>query len=191
MSRIKVLRANPRRTLAAMATLLIAVGLTAASGANFNATSANPSNTFTAGTMKILNDHEGSAILGATNMKPGDTATGTVNIKNNGTLPGPFTLAKGTVSDNDATYKMSQKLDLVITDCGTDKDCGTTGDNVDIYSGGTIAEMGTAGHPVAALGNFAPSEDHLYQFDATLQSGVSDNFQAKSTTVRFDWSATS
>ena len=51
MSRFKVLRANPRRTLAALATLLIAVGVTAASGANFNATSANPSNTFSAGTM--------------------------------------------------------------------------------------------------------------------------------------------
>ena len=51
MSRFKVLRANPRRTLAALATLLIAVGVTAASGANFTATSANPSNTFTAGTL--------------------------------------------------------------------------------------------------------------------------------------------
>ena len=37
MSRFKVLRANPRRTLAALATLLIAVGVTAASGASFTA----------------------------------------------------------------------------------------------------------------------------------------------------------
>ena len=58
MSRFKVLRANPRRTLAAMATLLIAVGVTAASGANFNAQSANPGNTFTAGTMTMA-EHEG------------------------------------------------------------------------------------------------------------------------------------
>ena len=49
MSRFKVLRANPRRTLAALATLLIAVGVTAASGANFTAQSANPSNTFSVG----------------------------------------------------------------------------------------------------------------------------------------------
>ena len=51
MSRIKVLRANPRRTLAALATLLIAVGITAASGATFSAQSANPGNTFSSGTM--------------------------------------------------------------------------------------------------------------------------------------------
>ena len=55
MSRFKVLRANPRRTLAALATLLVAVGVTAASGANFSATSANTSNTFSAGTMSMNN----------------------------------------------------------------------------------------------------------------------------------------
>jgi len=191
MSRFKVLRANPRRTLAALATLLIAVGVTAASGANFNATSANPSNTFSAGTMRILNDKEGAAIFGATNMKPGDTASGVVNIKNNGTLAGPFTLTKGTVTDNDATYKMSSVLDLAIVDCGPDKDCLTTGDNVNVYTGGTLAQMGTVGHTVAPLGTFAAGSDRNYKFTATLQSGVSDNFQGKSTTAQFDWSATS
>ena len=63
MSRFKVLRANPRRSLAALATLLIAVGVTAASGANFTASRRTPSNTFTAGSMKILNTKEGAAIL--------------------------------------------------------------------------------------------------------------------------------
>ena len=36
MSRFKILKANPRRTLAALATVLVAVGVTAASGANFS-----------------------------------------------------------------------------------------------------------------------------------------------------------
>ena len=191
MSRFKVLRANPRRTLTALATLLIAVGVTAASGANFNSASANPSNTFSSGTMKILNSKEGAAIFGALNMKPGDTATGTVDIKNDGTLPGPFTLAKGTVTDDHATYKLSEKLALVITDCGADKNCGTAGDNSLVYSGGTIAQMGTAGHTVAPLGSFAATEEHRYQFVATLDPTVSDNYQGKGTEVQFDWSATS
>ena len=42
MSRRKALRANPRRLLAALATILVAVGVTVASGASFTATSANP-----------------------------------------------------------------------------------------------------------------------------------------------------
>ena len=87
MSRFKVLRANPRRTLAALATLLIAVGVTAASGADFTATSANPSNTFSAGTLTMSNSKDNAAILTASNMKPGDPATkGEVVIKNTGSL---------------------------------------------------------------------------------------------------------
>ena len=50
MSRRKALRANPRRLLAALATILVAVGVTVASGASFTATAANPANTFSSGT---------------------------------------------------------------------------------------------------------------------------------------------
>ena len=42
MSRIKVLRANPRRALAALATVLVAVGVTVASGASFTASRRTP-----------------------------------------------------------------------------------------------------------------------------------------------------
>ena len=51
MSRRKALRANPRRLLAALATILVAVGVTVASGASFTAQTANAGNTFTAGTL--------------------------------------------------------------------------------------------------------------------------------------------
>ena len=74
MSRTKVLRANPRRALAALATVLVAVGVTVASGASFTAQTANPSNTFTAGTLTMTNSKAGAAILTASNMKPGDAA---------------------------------------------------------------------------------------------------------------------
>src|SRR4051794_31587391 len=98
MSRITLLAASPRRALAALATVLVAVGLTAASGANFNAQTANPSNTFTAGTLKMANSKNNAAILTASNLRPGDPpTTGTVDIQNTGTLSGPFVLSKGTV----------------------------------------------------------------------------------------------
>ena len=41
MSRLSIIFSSPKRTLAALATVLVAVGVTAASGADFNATSAN------------------------------------------------------------------------------------------------------------------------------------------------------
>src|SRR4051794_3435152 len=155
MSRMKLLAASPRRALAALATVLVAVGLTAASGANFNAQTANPSNTFTAGTLSMFNSNDGIAILTASNMRPGDPvpATGLVDIANTGSLSGPFTLSKGTVTDTDTGNPMSSKLNLKVIDCGTFTGTPATAPSCDttdpvVYSG-TIADMGTTGHTVA------------------------------------------
>ena len=195
MSRIKLLAASPRRALAALATVLVAVGLTAASGANFNAQSANPGNTFTAGTLSMSNSLDNAAILTASNMRPGDPATrGTVDIQNTGSLSAPFVLSKGTVSNTDASYPMAAKLNLTVTDCGDfsvgTPVCGDAGDVVK-YSGGTVAQMGTAGYPVSALGTFAANEKHRYEFSVALDSSADDNYQGDSSTVQFLWNATS
>ena len=57
-------------------------------------------------------------------MKPGDPASkGTVDIKNTGSLAGAFTLTRGTVVDSDGSNPMSAKLNVIVTDCGTDVDC--------------------------------------------------------------------
>ncbi len=85
----------------------------------------NPANTFTAGTLTMGNSKAASAILTASNMKPGDPAsTGTVDIKNTGTTSGAFTLTRGTVVDSDPANAMSPKLNVIVTDCGTDLICG-------------------------------------------------------------------
>jgi hypothetical protein len=195
MSRFKVLKANPRRSLAALATVLVAVGVTGASGANFNAASANPSNTFTAGTLSMVNSKDGAAILTAANMRPGDPATtGTVDIQNTGSLSAPFVLSKGTLVDAVSTGLMSTKLNLTVVDCG-DFSSGTPvcgdGNDVSKYSGGTIAQMGSAGHLVSALGTFGASEKHRYQFSVALDSSADDTYQAGTSTVQFLWNATS
>jgi hypothetical protein len=188
MSRFKVLKANPRRTLAALATVLVAVGITGASGANFTAQSANPANTFTAGSMHILNSKEGSAVFTTSpNMKPGDTSTGEVEIKNDGTLAGTFKLLRGTLSDALASPKLSDQLNMVVTDCGPDKVCSTTGDNLAPLYTGTLAAMGstTLGTP------WAVNETHRYEFKATLDNLTPNTYQGLSSTVQFDWTATS
>ena len=96
MSRLSALAAHPRRTVGALAVVLAAVGITVGSGANFTAHSANPSNTFTAGTLSIDNSRgngsSATAILTAPNLKPGDSAPGTVDIQNSGSVAGNFTL---------------------------------------------------------------------------------------------------
>jgi hypothetical protein len=184
MSRFKVLAANPRRSLAALATVLVAVGVTGASGANFSAQTANPSNVFSAGTMTMSNTKDTLAILTASNMKPGDPASlGTVDIKNTGSLTAAFTLSKGTSVDSDSVNPMSSKLDLVITDCGTDLDC-VAGVNPVKYTG-TLAAMGTN----IALGNFVAAEQHRYQFSVALNASASNLYQSGVNTTQFVWNA--
>jgi hypothetical protein len=184
MSRFKILAANPRRSLAALATVLVAIGITGASGASFTATSANPSNVFSAGTMSMLNSKDTLAILTASNMKPADPATkGTVDIKNTGSLAGAFTLSRGTVVDSDIPNAMSAKLDLIVTDCGTDLDCAA-GVNTVKYTG-TVAAMGTN----LALGNFAANENRRYEFSVQLNGSATNAYQGDNSVVPFTWDA--
>jgi spore coat-associated protein N len=184
MSRFKILAANPRRSLAALATVLIAVGVTGASGASFNATTANPSNTFTAGTLTMTNSKAAAAILTASNMKPGDPATkGTVDIKNTGSLAGAFTLGKGAIVDSDGSNPMSAKLNVVVTDCGTDVDCALGTSSV-TYTG-TLAAMPAT----IALGSFAGGIEHRYEFAVAFDSSATNAYQGDNSVVPFTWDA--
>jgi hypothetical protein len=156
--------AQPRLALSALVTLLLAAGAVVGSGADFTASSANPANTFATGTLSIVNEKEGVAVLSATGIRPGDPAqTGTVDIQNSGSLSGAFTLVRGTLTNSDSTYPLAAKLNVIVTDCGvwanasTPNACGD-GDDVQKYSG-TLAAMGTT-----ALGTFAGGAKHRYKF---------------------------
>ena len=182
---------NPKRRLGALAALLAAAAVAVGSGANFTAASANPSNTFSTGSLSMLNSKDNAAILTASGMRPGDPATtSTVDIKNTGTLSGTFSLAKSNISDSDGTNPLSQKLDVVISDCGL-----WSGGNPPSCAGATqkysgkISAMGTI-----ALGTFAASDQHRYQFSVSMPDGGAgaDNvYQGDNTSVQYDWNATS
>ena len=186
MSRTKVLRANPRRALAALATVLVAVGVTVASGATFTAQTANPSNTFTAGTLSMTNSSDAAAILSIANMKPGDPAQkGTVVIKNTGTVNGAFTLTRTALTNSDGTNPLAAKLNVVVTDCGADQDCTTVGDNSNTYTG-TLAAMSS----VIPLGApWAGGAQHKYEFAVALDSTADNNYQGDNSVATFTWDA--
>jgi len=187
MSRLSVLVNRPRRTLAALATVLVAVGITAASGADFTATSANADTTFATGTLTIENSKEAQAIFASTSdMRPGDPArTGQVDIKNAGSLSGAFKLKRGTITDSHATYKLSTKLNLVVKDCG-DFSSGTPS-----CAGGTTVYTGTiaAMNSDVDLGTFAGGEKHRYEFSVTVDGSADNNYQGRNSVVPFSWTA--
>ena len=184
---------HPRRTLATLATVLAAVGVTVASGADFTASSANPSNVFSTGTLSMNDSAANSAVLTASGLRPGGTpATGTVDISNTGSLSGTFSLTRGTPVDSDTTNPLSTKLNVTVTDCGTyagstPPTCGD-GDDSTVYTG-TLGQMGTTGHAIAGLGTYAASAKHRYQFSVGLDGSADNNYQGDSSTVTFTWNA--
>jgi spore coat-associated protein N len=187
MSRIDVLLAYPKRTLGVLVLVLVAVGVAVGSGANFSSQSANPSNTFSAGTLTQSNSNDGSAILTASGWKPGDTSTGTVDIKNTGSLSGAFSLSRTALNDSDNANPLSSKIDLVIHDCGqfsgaTPPSCSTGG--TDVYTG-TLAGLTSS----QGLGTFAANEQHRYKFTATFNSLAGNVYQGGSSTATFTWNA--
>ncbi len=186
MNRLHALASQPKRTLGVLVAVLAAVGVAVGSGASFTAQSANPSNTFTAGTLTMSNSLDGAAILTASNMKPGDTAQGVVDIANTGSLNGTFSLSRSALNDSDGANPMSGKLDLVVKDCGNFSSGTPTCDGADPnpYSG-TLGAMTGA----TALGTFAANEKHRYQFTITFNSTAGNPYQGDSSTATFQWDA--
>jgi spore coat-associated protein N len=181
VSRLSALAAHPRRTVGALAVVLAAVGITVGSGANFTAHAANPANTFTAGTLTI-GSTPSSALFNGSNMKPGDTVSGTVDIANTGSLPGTFALSTSNVVDNGA---LLGQVDLKVEDCG-------------LYSGATappcagtdlVYNAKANGVGSVSLGSFAASAKHRYKIDMTLPSSTGNSFQSKTAAIEFDWDA--
>jgi len=184
MKRFKVLFGQRRfQALVTIAAVLLAASVVAASGANFTSTSANPSNTFTAGNLHQTNSKDGAAILTVTKMKPGDTQSGTVTITNDGDLGGTFTLVK-TITANVPGANggdLGTVLNLTI------KDGATT-----VWTGKLGAAMGTV-----ALGAWAPAAAHTYDFTVAFPDGgtpgsntTGDNsYKGSSITAQFTWTA--
>jgi hypothetical protein len=188
VSRVQILIKRPKRTLGVLSLVLLAIGIAIGSGASFTAQTSNPSNTFSSGTLSMSNSKDNAAILTASGMKPGDTATGTVDIQNTGTLSGTFSLSRSALTDSDSSNPMSAKLDLTVKDCG-DFSAGTptcdAGDPVK-YTGTLGAMTGSSG-----LGTYAANDKHRYEFTVVFNSSAGNAYQGDSSTATFQWDAVS
>jgi len=189
MTRLAVLARNPRKSLAALAALLVAGAVAVGSGANFTSASANPGNVFTAGTLTQSNSKLGAAILTAAGMKPGSSTTGTVTLSNTGSASGTFSLAESNATNTAGPNggNLLGDLNLTVTDVTN------ASSPVQVYTGKL------SGLPSTSLGTWSPSASHTYQFVVTFPDGgqpasatTGDNaYQGSSASVEFDWSATS
>jgi hypothetical protein len=188
---------NRKRTLATLALGLIAVATAVGSGADFSARTANPSNTFSAGVLTMENSKNGTAILGADNLKPGAAPrTGVVDIKNTGSIDGDFTLTRDLLTSTDANSDdpspFASKLAIGVVDCGkfttvngpygpdpVTPTCGDA-DDTTLYQG-SLADQNS---PVP-LGTYQPGEKHRYQFAGSLVSSAGNEYTGDSASARY------
>jgi hypothetical protein len=194
VTRTQQLIKRPKRTLATVALGLCAVGVTVGSGADFSAESANPGNTFAAGTLTMDSSRDDAAIFSPSNMKPGAPAqTGTIDIGNTGSLAGDFSLSRDRLSSTDTgapnPTPFATKVVLTVVDCGAFADgsppaCGDAND-VARYDHGTLAAMDGS----VPLGRFSPGERHRYQFAAALDATAGNEYAGDGSTARFVWTA--
>lgn len=165
---------HPGRFITGLTTVLAAAGVAVGSGATFTASSANPTNTFTAGTLTQSNSKNGTAIVTGTNMKPGDVKSGEVTIKNTGSLAGDFTLTESDRSNAFTAGKL--KLKIVKKSAPT----------VALYEG----DFGAVTPNPIVLEKFDPAEENTYVFTVTLDATAGNVDQGKSATATYTWDAT-
>jgi hypothetical protein len=159
--------------------LLLAAMMAVGSGANFNSTSANAGNVVAAGTL----DHEpgeDGAFLSITNIKPGETQTGTITMTNTGTVDGLMAVGGSVATDTTGpTNPFAERLNLTITN----------GDG-DVMYDGLLSDLEADGPSTQSL--LTDGDTDTYTFAVKFLDGGdpngSDNlYQAAQVTADFDW----
>lgn len=172
------------QVLVTIAVVLLAASVVIGSGATFTSTSANPDNLLTTGNLHHSSTPaDGTAILTAALMKPGDSAHGSITLTNDGDIPGTFTLSKTITANVPGLFggDLAGKLMLTISEGGSTVWSGTIG--------GDLTSVG--------LGTWDPGAAHTYDFTVTFpDSGTptsnttEDNaYKHASITAQFVWTA--
>lgn len=188
------------------ATIPAALGVSAlivaqSSYAAFSATTSNPTNNWTAGTVALSDDDANSAMFTVTGLKPGSTGQKCIVVTSTGNLPSTVKLYGTNAATTNA---LSASINLtVVQGTGGSFSGGCTGftpqaTNSSVYSG-TLAAFGSAatnfasGFPTAGAATWAPtgtgSESRTYQFNYTLDANAPNTVQGGTAAMGFTWEA--
>jgi hypothetical protein len=181
---------------------ILATGLfvSASSYSVFNATTSNPTNNWSAGTVALQSDGSGPGGASGTTMfsadvAPGSTGTKCITVTSNGTLPTTVRLYGARESD---TNSLASYLTLTVR-MGSAPD--TTGGSC---TGFTSERVVSGPAPLAAfptggwsdgLDTWSPTgsapESRVFQFEYTMDSAAPSSTQAGSAHIDFVWEAQS
>ena len=174
---------------AVLAVLMVSFLTLRVSAAAFSDTTTNPGNSFASGDVVLVDDRSGVAMFSASNMKPGDTVVGCIEVTYQGSLDAEVhlygSLTSGTLADyldldidrGDGTCAAFGTATTVWANAG-DGDLGVFLATTSDYGSGVDAWTPTGG---------APDDTVPYRFTLTLQD---DNAaQGLSADVDFTWEA--
>jgi hypothetical protein len=164
---------NSKRLIIALIAIIVAALVVIFSFSLFSSSSANPGNLVSSGVMTLDNSADGTAILTAAGLLPGESGTGTVTIENVGESTGTFTLTTSNLVNTPPDPALSAVMTLAITD-----ETATS-----VYSGPL------ADNTVVDLGSWTAGQSHTYTFTVTFASTAGNEYQGAQTTLDFVWSA--
>lgn len=177
---------------------LAAVTLAAATWSSFSATTANPSNSFSAGTVAI-SDNDAGATLSAGSMSPGSSTSGCIQVTYTGSLASAVHQYAGT------TGSLAQYLNLTATR-GTQNSpsfpscTGFAADSTNyVGAGAGVVYSGTLSSFASTYASYSSglvdpqawnrNDAHVYKFTIALPSGAPSAAQGLSSTATFTWEA--
>ncbi|TFC95201.1 MULTISPECIES: hypothetical protein [Cryobacterium] len=168
-----------------------------ASYSAFTATTVNPINNWSSGTVALTDDDTNIAMFTATKLAPGSTGTKCIVVTSSGTVPSAVKLY-GTTPATTNAFSGSINLSVVQGTGGTFGSCTgftalATGSSVFT---GTLAGFGTAATSFGTgTGNWAPTgtaaESRTYQFTYTVDAGAPNTTQGSTASIGFTWEAQS
>ncbi len=158
----------------------------------FSATTTNPTNNWSAGTVALSDDDSNTAMFTASNLKPGATGVKCIAVTSTGSLASTVKLYGTSYSTTNA---LASHLNLKVEEGNgaTSASCaGFTGGSTVFDS--TLASFGTTKTSFATgVGSFAPSgtgsETKSYRLTYTLSSSAPDTAQGGTAALGFTWEA--
>lgn len=145
--------------------------------AAFSGTTSNAGNSFTAGTVKLTDSANGTAILNASALKPGDTGQACIALTYGGSLASN---AKLYVAPGDLTTTTPSNLAPYLT-LKVDEGSGTAADCSDFSS--VANDYNAANAATGTLDDFAATSTNF----ATGAGSWSPNANGQTRTYRFTW----
>jgi hypothetical protein len=161
-----------RKVLVPLATMLAAGAVAVGSGATFSSQSAHTVSV-TAGTLHHTNSHNGQTLT-VSNLKPGDSQSGTLTITNDGSLDATLSLKPTSES---STF-VAGALNLKIVQ---------TGNSTPIYNGDF---SGLATPATWDLGALNVGQSTTLTYTVSMDSAATDSNQGKSASAGFQYVTT-